>query len=406
MRNVRALKNISVSIIIGLIIFLLLYRINCILVNIHISPLSPLVIIYFMYSIVTVLLIGCANLRSISFAQLLAGIFVGFLITHFIISIIFTGIFDPPASEEFALIFVYPACGLLFYILFYAQALFQKFVRVILRHDDFPKLRAKLLFYLFLALRCYVFGYGYNFTDADSFYPKYVAARTKTAIRTNNIKICQRLSTLFYTSDYDNQRYLDRIYDYTFVSSNTCLAAAKAINNADPKKCFIKKDDEYIQFAMDRSYSQIIRYENHGLDEFHRLLIARNCQILYKSHFPDSAVKIINVRGDVSPPVLVISQPPSEFVVGTGGCYREDTIIKCTVIGRTEPGAELNINNNRYQVEQDGSFAHTISLISEEIKITVSSTDETGNGTTQVLSRKIELNNEIPNIDSTEKKKF
>lgn len=294
MINSKALKTSFVSIIIGLIIFLLLYHINCFLVNILISPLSPLVIIYIMYSIIAVQLIGCAELPRILYTLLLAGSFSFILITHYIMSYILKCFFyssDP--AFIYAMVSVLIGAGLIFVFI---PLIFKKFATVFLKHDDFNKLMAKYLYFGLLLFEILVFSLGKNFSGGKMFYPKYVASKTKTAIRTNYPKICKRLSTLFYTIDYHNQSYLNLRYDYPFVASNTCLTATKAINNTDPKKCFFNNDDDYIQFEMGREYSQIIQYKHPGMSKFHRLLIARNCQILYKSHFPDSGVKVIKIN--------------------------------------------------------------------------------------------------------------
>ncbi|HOO56937.1 MAG TPA: FecR domain-containing protein [bacterium] len=95
---------------------------------------------------------------------------------------------------------------------------------------------------------------------------------------------------------------------------------------------------------------------------------------------------------DTTAPLLVISQPTAVFGPDTGGCMLVGSHIQCTVIGQTEPGAVLTINDTDYQVEPDGSFAHTVVLAFDEPTMNIAATDSSGNRATRLLNRVVDRN--------------
>lgn len=92
---------------------------------------------------------------------------------------------------------------------------------------------------------------------------------------------------------------------------------------------------------------------------------------------------------DTMPPLLIVTQPSVSFDTTSGACMASGETIVCHVIGQTEPGAELNINNVRYRVEADGSFNATIMLSSADTIINIAASDSMGNRTTTILTRAI-----------------
>ncbi|MFH1379166.1 MAG: LysM peptidoglycan-binding domain-containing protein [bacterium] len=73
---------------------------------------------------------------------------------------------------------------------------------------------------------------------------------------------------------------------------------------------------------------------------------------------------------DQSPPALTILKPAE-------GEFIQDTFIQ--IIGKTEPGCYVNINDRNIVVERDGSFQASISSKKKEVILNITSEDSNGN---------------------------
>ena len=89
---------------------------------------------------------------------------------------------------------------------------------------------------------------------------------------------------------------------------------------------------------------------------------------------------ILKVILDKEPPELAITKPKA------GQQFSGDNN-KITVVGKTEPGATVKINNNQANVLGDGSFSFTFIASNEgEIKSTITATDRAGNETAKEIT--------------------
>jgi hypothetical protein len=102
---------------------------------------------------------------------------------------------------------------------------------------------------------------------------------------------------------------------------------------------------------------------------------------------------VLTVIRDSTPPILILTQPAGgSFGAPADGCAFTGNSVQCTIIGLTEPGALLTIDNVAYPVQADGSFSAVITVPITQESIVAASSDALGNRTSLVLIRAINPN--------------
>jgi hypothetical protein len=121
------------------------------------------------------------------------------------------------------------------------------------------------------------------------------------------------------------------------------------------------------------------------------MLVEGENRIEISARLADKSQSIVRtVVKDTTPPMLIVIQPPASFGIGAGGCAVEGTQIRCTVMGQTEPDAQLMINGATFRVESDGSFRQDVTMSFDKSTMDISVSDAMGNRTTVMLTRTVE----------------
>ena len=128
-----------------------------------------------------------------------------------------------------------------------------------------------------------------------------------------------------------------------------------------------------------------------GLVQFRGVVTLADGEYLLEVRASDEAqnanVVTMELRVDTIPPVLSVTSPANDTTTGAASML---------VLGSTEPGAHVSVNDREVSVAGDGSFTTELALAEGSNSITIVATDMAGNQA--MVSRTVTYDNPVPSL--------